>query len=295
MIISILDKDGNICDANSENAPQQGFCLLCDTPMYRTTKNSGSGRYYAVMPGHPHKYEECRKTSGKTTYDLRKLIPEKMKADLLDLIQATRSYTPQTSRETSGCRISAPIEERILTPRTLAHLHINGLLNSRNLQLANGTWLSDLTINPQFSYMLLGTRDIGPRILQGRPQIYNDSAQTICMKIFIFDDVRGKSINRYYVANLHFKDPDLYATKKRQMFTFNSSSSKLKRSYDTIAAFGIWHRAAAEKCRHYCNWQCHSSNWSCAGYLYADITHTSHIYPTKVNQTKSENSPKSKG
>lgn len=295
MITTTLDNNNALCNANDINAPQKGKCPICSAPMYRTTKHKGIGPYYyALMHGHEHKYEQCPSADELTIYDSKKLDPDKMLASLAAL-QKRNGQAPKTDPDITRLRAFSPIDQRFVTPYAIRHLHMMGLLDTNNIPLANGKWLSDLTINPYFSYMLLGTWNIGPRILQGRPQTYNDSAKIIRLKVFVANNVDGKSINQFFVTDLHFHDSITYATQKQRLFKPSSPAQKLTHIYDNVAVFGVWHRATVEECRHYCKWQCCSDGWSCAGYLYTDISQDSHIYPMRPTPVKSENPHKSKG
>lgn len=286
MITTVFDNFENLYQANEVNAPQRGLCILCRARMYRRMSELGTP-HYALLPGQHHLYEDCRKLDGsKRIFSLRDTSPR----DILDFYfpdavdedtlnvggGKQRQGTPRGPAGEKKCKIVS-----------LAQLCATGCFDCKDHLMGGGRWLSSICINPQYSYMLLGMQQIGRRILQGRPYMVDDHAQTIRFKVYIRKDVAFRDINGYMDAEVHIKDQKAYQTLKKKLFVEYYDSErrcwKLRRRYERVAIIAEWRCIPSGEC--HCNRPCKAYGWTCLGKLQAELINTKCIYPlphTKV-------------
>lgn len=173
------------------------------------------------------------------------------------------------------------VQERIRGMYTLPHLAATGFLDCDNFQLGDGVWLSDITINPRFAYMLLGMEKVGNRILQGRPQRYFNWSQTIRLKAFIAQNIVGQKIRCYKILDLHFPEESLYEKTRNMLFEHfyvaEMGAIKVRMRYDRVAIAGCWRSKPVGQCS--CDWECASAGWTCQGQLCVDVFRSGYIFP----------------
>lgn len=293
MITNIFDSNENLRNAGDADAPQRGTCILCHARMYRRISDLGTP-HYALIPGEHHKYDDCRKLDNSTQrITLASTSPE----DILDHYFGQRippEEPPDTGPTTGKPR--GPVGEQNCKAISMAQLCALGYLDSKDQLMRGNCWLSSVSINPRYAYMLLGLKQIGKRILQGRPMYANDKSQTVRMRVYIYRDLSGKTINKYKNADIHIVDAKTYEKVKKMLFEEYRDEAtqelKQRRRYNRIAVIADWASIPQGKCA--CGWTCEYEGWKCTGRLYAEITRAKCVYAiphSRVVDSKDESNP----
>lgn len=329
MIKYAMDKQGNLWCADDPNAPQCARCPMCgiEESLRHSTLNNA---FYARFPGQVHKYKDCQRLDGSVNvFDILLTTtdnywkhhqkqtnppPDKPEAvpDPEDPITSDDSGDSELSGNTynpdfpdnpgdsegieipiSPWTVTSPVTERVQGMRTLTQLATNGYLDSEDCDIGNSQRLSDLTINPCFSYVLLESDEIGYRVLQGVPLGYLDRKQSIQMRIDIDRNRDGRSLNLYKTADIHIPDEALYTKIRNSLFEQyidDAGKTRVRRKYNRIAVGEEWVSTPKEHCK--CTWSCAYRGWRCTGLLTATIKRNCwlYVFPNSASSKKHANS-----
>ncbi len=315
MIKYAMDRQGNLWCADDPNAPQHAKCPLCG--IRETLRRSAlNNAFYARFPGEIHKHKDCRRLDGSvdvfnilltTTesywqHHLKQANPPTGKPETVP--DPDDPITPDDSRDSelpgntdnpgfpddpddseeieipvSPRTVTGPVTERVHGMRTLTQLATNGYLDCADCEIGNSQRLSDLTINPCFSYLLLESDEIGFRVLQGVPLGYLDKKQSIQMRIDIDRNRAGQSLRLYKTADIHIPDEALYTKIRNSLFEQyidDAGKTRVRRKYNRIAVAEQWDSTPKEHC--HCTWSCLYKGWRCMGLLSATITRNCWLY-----------------
>lgn len=277
-ILVAVDENGEYVIAG-ENAPQRAVCPLCGAELYLTSRNGVY--YYALMPMRVHKCSECRNLDARNGIpNLGKLCLENMWNRLfLPVMPQGKSSSNSNG---SGSRVSGPRDMSKINVNTLPMLHAQGLLSSKDTSIGN-IMLSNITINPYYAHRLL-EETVGRRILQGKPLMAMDHKKVIRFTIYVATDKYGRKINSFLTADLFFETQEVYECVKKKLFRVEKKSNTICRKFDRIAVLADWRQAPLGHCESCCKhlrWSCSNgtSNWKCKGYIRANISVASQVYP----------------
>lgn len=187
-------------------------------------------------------------------------------------------------------KVTGPAEEKNRGIYTLQQLAATGHLDCADCEIEDSRQLSDITINPRFAYLLLELQNINKRVLQGKPQMCMDQAQTIRFKVYIYRDRYNRVIRRFKLADVHFPDKAVYNKIRNMLFeerADDTGKQHLHRRYERVAIVGNWTCIHKGACK--CNWRCESADWICEGQLYTEVPKANFILPLPQ---KSENPKK---
>lgn len=271
MITTAFDELGNLWDVHEPGAPDHAVCALCEAAMYRRTSVYGNP-HYVLMNGEKHAFPECRKLDSWGN------MLDSTKTSLTDIwahnfAEETENEHNSPQHPTRRGKTRGPAHERKHGILSLQQICAAGYLHAPNRLLHDGNWLSSLTINPIFSYILLGLQKIDKRILQGCPCSCDDQAHIVTMKIYIAKNITGKTINRYLTADIQCPDDTTYSRIKSMLFQEIvdpiSGKKKYVRKTNRIAVMADWEIIPTGECR--CRYSCEFNGWKCIGRLRTTI------------------------
>ena len=280
MITTAFDNFGRLWDINEPGSPDNAICAVCGSPMFKRISARGNP-HYVLFGGSWHKFNVCRQLSQSRNFlDGGNISVENILLHYFSP-QTVEPPAPPKKPHKKG-KVKGPAPERRHQILLLQHLCSAGYLHAKDRTLPSGGYLSQLTINPKFSYMLLGLNQIGRRILQGRPCSYNDNAHVIRMLVYIAYDITGRKIQRKMLAELQCPDESTYQAVKAKLFQAQADTAGRKKyvaKYTRIAVMGDWTITPSQKCHHYCWRICTYGEWKCIGLLQSNLPSIDYLCP----------------